>query len=430
MRKKSCKLYAILWKCKSEKEHCDLIAKADGREKMANVMDTLRARGFVKQTVYEEELYEKLGKESVPFYIGFDPTADSLHVGHFMQLIAMHHMQQAGHKPVILIGGGTAMLGHPPGSTDMRSMLTKQTIRHNVECFKKQMSKFVSFEGENAAVIVDNGDWLLDLNYIDFLREIGAHFSVNRMLTAECFKQRLDRGLSFLEFNYMLMQAYDFLVLYRKFGCQLELGGDDQWSNILAGANLIRIKEQKPAYAMTFTLLTTSDGKKMGKTAKGAVWLDENKTTPYEFYQYWRNTADEDVEKCMKLLTFLPVEEIEELCRYKDERMNKAKEVLAYELTKEVHGEEKANLAQGQAKAAFGGVDAELLTKEVTGVETVVDVMVAAGVAKSKGEARRLIEQGGVSVDESKVTDANMPVPAKEFVLHKGKKVHLKIVIQ
>lgn len=397
---------------------------------MANVMDTLRARGFVKQTVYEEELYEKLGKESVPFYIGFDPTADSLHVGHFMQLIAMHHMQQAGHKPVILIGGGTAMIGDPSGRTDMRSMMTKETIRHNVECFKKQMSKFVSFEGDNAAVIVDNGDWLLDLNYIDFLREIGAHFSVNRMLTAECFKQRLDRGLSFLEFNYMLMQAYDFLVLYRKFGCQLELGGDDQWSNILAGANLIRIKEQKPAYAMTFTLLTTSDGKKMGKTAKGAVWLDENKTTPYEFYQYWRNTADEDVEKCMKLLTFLPVEEIEELCKYKDERMNKAKEVLAFELTKEVHGEEKATLAQSQAKAAFGGDSGELLTKQVESVATVVDVMVAAGVAKSKGEARRLIEQGGVSVDESKVTDANMEIPAKEFVLHKGKKVHLKIIVK
>ena len=397
---------------------------------MANVMDTLRARGFVKQTVFEEELYEKLGKESVPFYIGFDPTADSLHVGHFMQLIAMHHMQKAGHKPVILIGGGTAMIGDPSGRTDMRSMMTKETIRHNVECFKKQMSKFVSFEGENAAVIVDNGDWLLNLNYVDFLREIGAHFSVNRMLTAECFKQRLDRGLSFLEFNYMLMQAYDFLVLYRKYGCQLELGGDDQWSNILAGANLIRIKEQKPAYAMTFTLLTTSDGKKMGKTAKGAVWLDENKTTPYEFYQYWRNTADEDVEKCMKLLTFLPVEEIEELCRYKDERMNKAKEVLAFELTKEVHGEEKAVLAQNQAKAAFGGDSGELLTKEIENVQTVVDAMVAAGVAKSKGEARRLIEQGGVSVDETKVSDANMQIPAKEFVLHKGKKVHLKIIVK
>ena len=397
---------------------------------MANVMDTLRARGFVKQTVYEEELYEKLGKESVPFYIGFDPTADSLHVGHFMQLIAMHHMQQAGHKPIILIGGGTAMVGDPSGRTDMRSMMTKETIKHNVECFKKQMSRFIDFEGENAAIVVDNGDWLLDLNYIDFLREIGAHFSVNTMLRAECFKQRLERGLSFLEFNYMLMQGYDFLVLYRKYGCQLELGGDDQWSNILAGANLIRVKEQKPAYAMTFTLLTTSDGKKMGKTAKGAVWLDENKTTPYEFYQYWRNINDEDVEKCMKLLTFLPLEQIEALCAHRDERINLAKEVLAYELTKEVHGEEKANTAQSQAKAAFGGADAELLTKEVSGVQTVVDAMVAAGVAKSKGEARRLIEQGGVSVDETKVADPNAPIPANEFVLHKGKKVHLKIVVK
>ncbi len=397
---------------------------------MANVMDTLRARGFVKQTVYEEELYEKLGKESVPFYIGFDPTADSLHVGHFMQLIAMHHMQEAGHKPIILIGGGTAFVGDPSGRTDMRSMMTKETIRHNVECFKKQMARFIDFEGENAAVIVDNGDWLLDLNYIEFLREIGAHFSVNRMLSAECFKQRLERGLSFLEFNYMLMQAYDFLVLYRKYGCQLELGGDDQWSNILAGANLIRVKEQKPAFAMTFTLLTTSDGKKMGKTAKGAVWLDENKTTPYEFYQYWRNIADEDVEKCMKLLTFLSLEEIETLCAHQDERINLAKERLAFELTKEVHGEEKAKLAESQAKAAFGGGDAELLTKEVTGVETVVDAMVAAGVAKSKGEARRLIEQGGVSVDESKVTDPNAAIPSKEFVLHKGKKVHLKVLVK
>ena len=395
-----------------------------------NVMDILKRRGFVKQTVFEEELYEKLGKESVPFYIGFDPTADSLHVGHFMQLIAMHHMQQAGHKPIILIGGGTAMVGDPSGRTDMRSMMTKETIRHNVECFKKQMSRFVSFEGENAAVIVDNGDWLLDLNYIDVLREIGAHFSVNRMLTAECFKQRLERGLSFLEFNYMLMQAYDFLVLYRKYGCALELGGDDQWNNILAGANLIRIKEQQPAYAMTFTLLTTSDGKKMGKTAKGAVWLDENKTTPYEFYQYWRNINDEDVEKCMKLLTFLPVEQIEELCRYKDERINQAKQTLAFELTKEVHGEEQATLAQSQAQAAFGGGNAELLTKEIEAVATVVDAMVAAGVAKSKGEARRLIEQGGVSVDETKITDPNMPLPASQFVLHKGKKVHLKIIVK
>ena len=395
-----------------------------------NVMDTLRERGFVKQTVYEDELYEKLGKESVPFYIGFDPTADSLHVGHFMQLIAMHHMQQAGHKPIILIGGGTAMVGDPSGRTDMRSMMTKETIRHNVECFKKQMSKFVDFEGENAAIIVDNGEWLLDLNYVDFLREIGAHFSVNRMLTAECFKQRLEKGLSFLEFNYMLMQAYDFLYLNQHYNCSLELGGDDQWSNILAGANLIRIKEQKPAYAMTFTLLTTSDGKKMGKTAKGAVWLDENKTTPYEFYQYWRNIADDDVEKCMMLLTFLPVEQIKELCAHRDERINKAKEVLAFELTKEVHGEEAARTAESQAKAAFGGGDAELLTKEVENVATVVDAMVAAGVAKSKGEARRLVEQGGVSVDDTKVTDVNMPIPAPEFVLHKGKKVHLNMVVR
>ncbi len=397
---------------------------------MANIMDVLRKRGFVKQTVYEEELYEKLGKESVPFYIGFDPTADSLHVGHFLTLIAMHHMQQAGHKPIILIGGGTAMIGDPSGRTDMRQMMTKETIAHNVECFKKQMSRFIDFEGENGAIVVNNADWLLDLNYVDFLRDIGAHFSVNKMLTAECFKQRLERGLSFLEFNYMLMQAYDFLVLNRKYGCALELGGDDQWSNILAGANLIRIKERKPAYAMTFTLLTTSDGRKMGKTAKGAVWLDENKTTPYEFYQYWRNIDDADVEKCLKLLTFLPVSEIDELCRYRDERINHAKEVLAFELTKEVHGEEKAKTAQEQAKAAFAGGDGEMLVKEAAGAQTVVDAMVAAGVCKSKGEARRLIEQGGVSVNDEKVTDANMPVPAEEFVLQKGKKVRVKISVK
>ncbi len=397
---------------------------------MANIMDVLRERGFVKQTVYEDELYEKLGKESVPFYIGFDPTADSLHVGHFLTLIAMHHMQQAGHKPIILIGGGTAMIGDPSGRTDMRQMMTKETIAHNVECFKKQMSRFIDFEGENGAIVVNNADWLLDLNYVDFLRDIGAHFSVNKMLTAECFKQRLERGLSFLEFNYMLMQAYDFLVLNRKYGCALELGGDDQWSNILAGANLIRIKERKPAYAMTFTLLTTSDGRKMGKTAKGAVWLDENKTTPYEFYQYWRNIDDADVEKCLKLLTFLPVSEIDELCRYRDERINHAKEVLAFELTKEVHGEEKAKTAQEQAKAAFAGGDGEMLVKEAAGAQTVVDAMVAAGVCKSKGEARRLIEQGGVSVNDEKVTDANMPVPAEEFVLQKGKKVRVKISVK
>lgn len=397
---------------------------------MANVMDTLRARGFVKQTVFEEELYEKLSNESVAFYIGFDPTADSLHVGHFMQLIAMKHMQDAGHRPIILIGGGTAMIGDPSGRTDMRSMMTKETIAYHVECFKKQMSKFVSFEGENAAIIVNNADWLLNLNYIDFLRDIGVHFSVNKMLTAECFKSRMERGLSFLEFNYMLMQAYDFLVLHQKYGCSLELGGDDQWSNILAGADLIRRKEQKPAFAMTFTLLTTSEGKKMGKTQKGAVWLDENKTSPYEFYQYWRNTADADVEKCLKLLTFVPVEEIMELTKYQDERMNKAKEVLAYELTKMVHGEEKANLARAQAKAAFGG-EGEMPVKEIPAdTANMIGVLVACGLCKSNGEARRLIEQGGVSVGDEKVTDGNAPLPASEFILHKGKKVHVKVVLR
>lgn len=395
-----------------------------------NIMDTLRKRGFIKQTVFEDELYEKLGKESVPFYIGFDPTADSLHVGHFLTLIAMHHMQQAGHKPIILIGGGTGMVGDPSGRTDMRQMMTRETVEHNVACFKKQMARFIDFEGENGAIVVNNADWLLDLNYVDFLREIGAHFSVNKMLTAECFKQRLERGLSFLEFNYMLMQAYDFLVLNRKYNCSLELGGDDQWSNILAGANLIRIKERKPAYAMTFTLLTTSDGKKMGKTAKGAVWLDENKTSPYEFYQYWRNIDDADVEKCLKLLTYLPVEEIEELCRYKDERINHAKEVLAYELTKEVHGEEKAETVRQQAKAAFAGGEGELLEKVAEGAQTVVDAMVLCGVCKSKGEARRLIAQGGVAVNEEKVTDENMPVPESEFVLQKGKKVRVKVIVK
>ena len=395
-----------------------------------NIMDTLRKRGFIKQMVFEDELYEKLGKESVPFYIGFDPTADSLHVGHFLTLIAMHHMQQAGHKPIILIGGGTGMVGDPSGRTDMRQMMTRETVEHNVACFKKQMARFIDFEGENGAIVVNNADWLLDLNYVDFLREIGAHFSVNKMLTAEGFKQRLERGLSFLEFNYMLMQAYDFLVLNRKYNCSLELGGDDQWSNILAGANLIRIKERKPAYAMTFTLLTTSDGKKMGKTAKGAVWLDENKTSPYEFYQYWRNIDDADVEKCLKLLTYLPVEEIEELCRYKDERINHAKEVLAYELTKEVHGEEKAETARQQAKAAFAGGEGELLEKIAEGAQTVVDAMVLCGVCKSKGEARRLIAQGGVAVNEEKVTDENMPVPESEFVLQKGKKVRVKVIVK
>ncbi len=392
-----------------------------------NVMDTLRARGFIKQTVYEDELYELLGRESVPFYIGFDPTADSLHVGHFLQLVAMRYMQQAGHKPIILIGGGTAMVGDPSGRTDMRAMMTKETIAHHVECFKRQMSKFISFEGENAAVIVNNADWLLGLNYIDFLRDVGVHFSVNKMLTAECFKARMERGLSFLEFNYMLMQAYDFLVLHREYGCSLELGGDDQWSNILAGADLIRRKEHKPAFAMTFELLTTSEGKKMGKTQKGAVWLDENKTSPYDFYQYWRNTADDDVEKVFRLLTFVPMEEVKELCAYRDERMNAAKERLAFELTATVHGREAAETARAQARAAFGGEEGELPVKEIpASVDTLIGVLVAAGLCKSNSEARRLIEQGGVSVGDEKGS-ADMTLPEGGFVLHKGKKTHIAV---
>ncbi|MDE6667035.1 MAG: tyrosine--tRNA ligase [Clostridia bacterium] len=396
---------------------------------MTNVMDTLRARGFVKQTVYEEDLYKLLGSESVRFYTGFDPTADSLHVGHFMQLIAMKHMQDAGHRPIILIGGGTAMVGDPTGKTDMRKMMTRETIDYHVECFKKQMSKFIKFEGDNAAIIVNNADWLLKLNYMDFIRDVGVHFSVNEMLRAKCFETRLERGLSFLEFNYMPMQGYDFLHLFKEYGCVLELGGDDQWSNILAGANLIRVKEKKPAYAMTFTLLTTSEGKKMGKTEKGAVWLDENKTSPYEFYQYWRNVADDDVENCLKLLTFLPLDKIAELVKYNDERINVAKEVLAFELTKLVHGEEKAAKAQSMAKAAFGG-GGELPEKTIN-VEapTIIPVLVAAGICASNGEARRLIQQGGVSLNDDKVTDINAPVKSGD-VLHKGKKVHVKIILK
>lgn len=396
---------------------------------MKNVMDTLRERGFVKQTVFEDDLYKLLGEESVTFYIGFDPTADSLHIGHFLQLIAMKHMQEAGHRPIILIGGGTAMVGDPTGKTDMRKMMTRETIDYHVSCFKKQMSKFISFEGKNGAIIVNNAEWLTNLNYMNFLRDVGVHFSVNEMLRAKCFETRLERGLSFLEFNYMLMQGYDFLRLFNDYNCKLELGGDDQWSNILAGANLIRIKEKKPAYAMTFTLLTTSEGKKMGKTEKGAVWLDETKTSPYEFYQYWRNIADADTERCLKLLTFLPLTEIAELVKYQDERMNKAKEVLAYELTKLVHGKEKADEAQSQARAAFGG-SGEMPEKTVkVEIPTIISVLVASGICTSNGEARRLIQQGGVSLNDKKVTDINEIVNSGD-VIHKGKKIHVKINLE
>lgn len=400
-----------------------------------NIMDVLRERGFIKQTVREEELYKLLGSESVPFYIGFDPTADSLHVGHFMQLMVMSYMQKAGHKPIVLIGGGTGKIGDPSGRTDMRQMMTDETIKHNCDRFKEQMSKFFSFEGENAAIMVNNADWLDGLNYIKFIRDIGAHFSVNQMLTAECFKSRMEKGLSFLEFNYMLMQAYDFLYLFEHYGCKLECGGDDQWSNILAGADLIRRKKSSDAYAMTFTLLTTSEGKKMGKTQKGAVWLDPNKTSPYEFYQYWRNTADADVEKCMKLLTYMPIDEIAELCKYQDERMNVAKARLAFELTKIVHGEEEAQLAQKQALAAFGGGGEDMPSRSISkDCVNILDVMVAVGACKSKSEARNLIAGGGVKIDEEKISDINYALSdaqkANGFVLHKGKKMHVKVTVE
>lgn len=405
------------------------------RIELTNVLDTLKSRGFVKQVVFEDELYKLLETESVPFYIGFDPTADSLHVGHFLALMAMSHMQKAGHKPIVLVGGGTGMVGDPSGRNDMRTMMTKETIKHNCDCFRKQMSKFFSFEGENAAIMVDNGDWLLNLNYIDFLRDIGSHFSVNKMLTAECFKQRMEKGLTFFEFNYMLMQAYDFLVLYRKYGCKLECGGDDQWSNILAGADLIRRKEGEPVYAMTFQLLTKSDGQKMGKSQKGAVWLDPNKTSPYEFYQYWRNVDDADVEKCLKLLTFLDLDYIAELCQYQDERINKAKEVLAYEVTKIVHSEENAKKAEVQAKSAFSGSMDNIPTAEISGDSgLVVDILVEIGLAKSKSEARRLIEGGGISVDGQKVSGVDASILDSQrnngFVLTKGKKVKLKVTVK
>ena len=397
-----------------------------------NVMDTLRERGFIKQTVFEEDLYKLLGSEKVSFYIGFDPTADSLHVGHYLAMMAMSHMQKAGHRPIVLIGGGTGMVGDPSGRTDMRNMLTAETVQHNCECFKKQMSRFFSFEGENAAIMVNNGDWLLKLNYVDFLRDIGALFSVNRMLTAECYKNRMEKGLTFLEFNYMLMQSYDFLVLFKKYGCVLECGGDDQWSNMLAGADLIRRKEGKDAFAMTFPLLTNSEGKKMGKTASGAVWLSAEKTSPYDFYQYWRNVEDSEVRKCMKLLTFMPLDEIEEMTAHQDERINAAKERLAYEITRIVHGEEIADEVVRKVKAAFSGDVENMPQMSVSKENTkIIDVLCAVGFAPSKSEARRLIQGAAVSVDGVKVTDIAAEVTdsqfANGFVLSKGKKNRMKV---
>lgn len=399
-----------------------------------NALDILKERGFIKQVVFEEELYKILNNESVPFYVGFDPTADSLHVGHFLALMAMSHLQKAGHKPIVLVGGGTGMIGDPSGRSDLRTMMTKEIIEHNCQCFRNQMSKFFSFTGDNAAQMVNNADWLLDLNYIDFLRDIGVHFSVNRMLTADCFKIRMEKGLTFLEFNYMLMQAYDFLVLFREYGCKLQCGGDDQWSNILAGADLIRRKESQPAYAMTFELLTTLDGRKMGKTQDGAIWLDENKTTPYDFYQYFRNIDDADVNKCLRLLTFLDMDYINDITQHQDERMNSAKEILAYEVTKIVHGEEKAKKSMEQAKAAFSGNQDNMPKASIKSDSLyIVDILVELGLVSSKSQAKRLILGGGVGIDETKITNIEQQITEQQrlngFVLHKGKKTHLKITV-
>lgn len=379
---------------------------------MENVFDVLVERGYLKQFTHEEEMREILGKEKVTFYIGFDPTADSLHVGHFIAMMFMAHMQKHGHRPIALVGGGTAMIGDPSGRTDMRKMMTKETIAHNVACIKKQMEKFIDFS-EGRAILENNADWLLGLNYIDFIRDIGAHFSVNRMLAAECFKTRMESGLSFLEFNYMLMQGYDFLVLNKKYGCTMELGGDDQWSNMIAGVELIRKKEQKQAYAMTCTLLTNSEGKKMGKTAKGALWLDPEKTTPHEFYQYWRNVDDADVEKCLALLTFLPMDEVRRLGALEGAEINEAKKVLAYEITKMIHGEEEAMKAKSAAEALFGAgqdmsnVPAVEISEEQLGTG-IVDLLVEKGVMKTKSEGRRLVQQNGLSVNDEKVKDLSL----------------------
>lgn len=401
-----------------------------------SVYDVLKERGFIKQTIYDEDLQKMLAEEKVSFYVGFDPTADSLHIGHYIPIMAMAWMQKFGHTPIALFGGGTGMIGDPSGRTDMRSMMTVETIDHNVECFKKQMSRFIRFDGENAAIIANNKDWLLSLNYVEFLRDIGVYFSVNKMLTAECYKQRLEKGLTFLEFNYMLMQGYDFLKLNDLYGCKLELGGDDQWSNMLAGVDLIRRKKQKDAFCLTCTLLLNSDGKKMGKTQKGALWLDENKCPVYDFYQYFRNVEDCKVAECMRLLTFMDMEEIAELTAYNDERINAAKERLAYEVTKLVHGEEKAEECRRQAKAAFSGDESNMPTFEIPATTTFIpEILTLVKAAPSKGEARRLIEGGAVSVGDKKITAADMTLPGDivekgEFVLHKGKKFHVKVVLK
>ncbi len=404
------------------------------------IYDELVARGLIAQVTDEEEIKELINHGKATFYIGFDPTADSLHVGHFMALCLMKRLQMAGNRPVVLVGGGTGYIGDPSGRTDLRSMMTPETIRHNCDCFKKQMERFIDF-GEGKAIMVNNADWLLKLNYIDLLREVGACFSVNKMLTAECYKQRMERGLSFLEFNYMIMQSYDFYHLFQHYGCNMQFGGDDQWSNMLGGTELIRKKLGKDAYAMTITLLLNSEGKKMGKTASGAVWLDPNKTTPYEFYQYWRNVGDADVLKCIRMLTFLPLEQINEMDHWQGEELNRAKEILAFELTKLVHGEEEAAKAEAQAKALFGagaGADApvsEITAEDLTdGTMDILTLMVKAGLVASKSEARRAVEQGGASVEGEKVTDIKKTFTAEELagglLVRRGKKNYRKVILK
>lgn len=406
------------------------------------IYDELVARGLIAQVTDEKEIKELINNGKATFYIGFDPTADSLHVGHFMALCLMKRLQMAGNKPIVLIGGGTAQIGDPSGRTDMRQMMTTETINHNVECFKKQMSRFIDF-GEGKAIMVNNADWLMDLNYVDVLREVGAHFSVNRMLTAECYKQRMEKGLSFLEFNYMIMQSYDFYTLFQKYGCNMEFGGDDQWSNMLGGTELIRRKLGKDAYAMTINLLLNSEGKKMGKTQSGAVWLDPNKTTPFEFFQYWRNVSDADVLKCIRMLTFLPLEEIDKMESWEGAQLNEAKEVLAFELTKLVHGEEEATKAKEASHALFAGGanNANMPTVTVTaedfpdGELDIISVLVKAGLCDSRGDGRRNIQQGGVSVADEKVTDISTKYTLNDFkgeglIIRRGKKKFAKVVAE
>ena len=404
------------------------------------IYDELVARGLIAQVTNEEEIKNLINEGKATFYIGFDPTADSLHVGHFMALCLMKRLQMAGNKPIALIGGGTAMVGDPSGRTDMRSMMTKETIAHNCDCFKKQMERFIEF-GEGKAQMVNNADWLLDLNYVEVLRDVGACFSVNRMLTAECYKQRMEKGLSFLEFNYMIMQSYDFYRLFQTHGCNLQFGGDDQWSNMLGGTELIRRKLGKDAHAMTITLLLNSEGKKMGKTASGAVWLDPAKTTPYDFYQYWRNVGDADVLKCIRMLTFLPLEEIDKMDAWEGAQLNRAKEILAYELTKLVHGEEEAQKAEASAKALFAqGANAEIPTAEITeadltdGAADILTLLVKSELVPSRSEARRAVEQGGVTVDGEKITDLRASFTADALkagiVIKRGKKSFKKVVLK